>query len=150
MGNNSKSMETTYIFPISNATFVCPLDFYNFLCCGEKKEGRKKGQSILLHPLFGHNPASAKNKHVDKQLLQFHIPSVATKKTHQGSCSFNFLHILLILFLFQFFQLKPVCLIMWGRFVSDECKKFSEIIRTKPIIIGTRIRVSSYNDIFNH
>ncbi|XP_042947307.1 replication protein A 70 kDa DNA-binding subunit B-like [Carya illinoinensis] len=34
---------------------------------------------------------------------------------------------------------------MWGRFVQDECKKISEMIETKPIILGTKIRVGSYN-----
>ncbi|XP_042969224.1 replication protein A 70 kDa DNA-binding subunit B-like [Carya illinoinensis] len=41
--------------------------------------------------------------------------------------------------------LNPICLTMWGRFVQDECKKISEMIETKPIILGTKIRVGSYN-----
>ncbi|XP_035539697.1 uncharacterized protein LOC118344048 [Juglans regia] len=42
-------------------------------------------------------------------------------------------------------SLNPICLTMWGQFVQDECKKISEIIGTKPVILGTRIRVGSYN-----
>ncbi|XP_041027886.1 replication protein A 70 kDa DNA-binding subunit B-like [Juglans microcarpa x Juglans regia] len=42
-------------------------------------------------------------------------------------------------------SLNPISLTMWGQFVQDECKKISEIIGSKPVILGTRIRVGSYN-----
>ncbi|XP_042950349.1 replication protein A 70 kDa DNA-binding subunit D-like [Carya illinoinensis] len=40
---------------------------------------------------------------------------------------------------------NPISLTMWGRFVQDECKKISEIIETKPILLATKLKVRSYN-----
>ncbi|XP_035539363.1 replication protein A 70 kDa DNA-binding subunit B-like [Juglans regia] len=42
-------------------------------------------------------------------------------------------------------SLKPLRLTMWARFVHDECQQISNIIAVKPIILGTRIKVGSYN-----
>ncbi|XP_042956417.1 replication protein A 70 kDa DNA-binding subunit B-like [Carya illinoinensis] len=41
-------------------------------------------------------------------------------------------------------SLKPLILTMWARFVHDECQQISNIIATKPIILGMRIKVGSY------
>ncbi|XP_042971311.1 replication protein A 70 kDa DNA-binding subunit B-like [Carya illinoinensis] len=41
--------------------------------------------------------------------------------------------------------LKLLRLTMWNRFVHDECHEISDLILAKPIILGTRIKVSSYN-----
>ncbi|XP_042962656.1 replication protein A 70 kDa DNA-binding subunit B-like [Carya illinoinensis] len=38
-------------------------------------------------------------------------------------------------------SLKPLTLTMWARFVHDECQQISNIIATKPIILGMRIKV---------
>ncbi|KAG6705698.1 hypothetical protein I3842_07G192900 [Carya illinoinensis] len=42
-------------------------------------------------------------------------------------------------------SLKLLRLTMWNRFVHDECCEISDLILAKPIILGTRIKVSSYN-----
>ncbi|XP_042968624.1 replication protein A 70 kDa DNA-binding subunit B-like isoform X2 [Carya illinoinensis] len=42
-------------------------------------------------------------------------------------------------------SLKPLTLTMWARFVHDECQQISNIIATKPIILGMRTKVGSYN-----
>lgn len=44
-----------------------------------------------------------------------------------------------------FNSLKLLRLTMWNRFVHDECREISDLILAKPIILGTRIKVSSYN-----
>lgn len=53
------------------------------------------------------------------------------------------------MFLFEFCNLNPIYLKMWGQFVHAECKKISEIIGAKSIIPGIWLKVGSYNGIFN-
>ncbi|XP_041003912.1 replication protein A 70 kDa DNA-binding subunit B-like [Juglans microcarpa x Juglans regia] len=42
-------------------------------------------------------------------------------------------------------SVKVLRLAMWNRFVHDECSEICNIIMEKPIVLGTKIRVSSYN-----
>ncbi|XP_035551008.1 replication protein A 70 kDa DNA-binding subunit B-like [Juglans regia] len=42
-------------------------------------------------------------------------------------------------------SLKVLRLAMWNKFVHDECSEICNIIMEKPIVLATKIRVSSYN-----
>ncbi|XP_041010101.1 uncharacterized protein LOC121254208 [Juglans microcarpa x Juglans regia] len=46
-------------------------------------------------------------------------------------------------------SLKVLRLAMWNKFVHDECPEIWNAIVQKPIILGTKIRVSSYNGNFS-
>ncbi|XP_041001096.1 uncharacterized protein LOC121246852 [Juglans microcarpa x Juglans regia] len=45
-------------------------------------------------------------------------------------------------------SLKVLRLAMWNKFVHDECPEICNVIMQKPIILGKKIIVSSYNGIF--
>nr|XP_048330106.1 replication protein A 70 kDa DNA-binding subunit B-like isoform X1 [Ziziphus jujuba var. spinosa] len=44
-------------------------------------------------------------------------------------------------------NMDTVILTMWNQFVNNECTQILNIMNRKPIIIGCRLKVSSYNGI---
>nr|XP_048323717.1 replication protein A 70 kDa DNA-binding subunit B-like [Ziziphus jujuba var. spinosa] len=44
-------------------------------------------------------------------------------------------------------SMDTVMLTMWNQFVNNECTQILNIMNRKPIIIGCRLKVSSYNGI---
>ena len=39
---------------------------------------------------------------------------------------------------------------MWDQFVTSECTEIMEIVSKKPVIAGHRVRVTSFNGIYNN
>ena len=42
------------------------------------------------------------------------------------------------------YSLEPICLTMWDHFVHNDSATISNVIKSKPVIIASRLKVVSY------